>query len=315
MKSLWKRMAGGMEKTRNRLANGIEDLIKRRPKLDDSFYEELEELLIVSDVGPQLSEELVQTVRERARQERVQDGEQLTALLGRVIIELLGGPSNGDSCIPKPNPESLHVISVIGVNGVGKTTTIGKLALRYQAEGHRPLIVASDTFRAAASEQLEVWGQRAGVEIVKSQSGADPGSVAFDGIQAARSRHATVVFVDTAGRLQTNANLMGELQKIHRVLDKAHPGAPHEVLLVLDAVVGQNGLSQAQSFRDAVGVTGLVLTKLDGSARGGSILPIRRKLGTPVQWIGIGEGINDLEPFEPEAFVEALLKPTGAAIP
>jgi fused signal recognition particle receptor len=194
---------------------------------------------------------------------------------------------------------------------VGKTTTIGKLARRYQEEGHTALIVASDTFRAAASEQLEIWAQRAGVEIVRSTTGADPGAVAFDGVQAARSRGSTVVFVDTAGRLQPNKHLMAELTKIHRVLGKACPGAPHQTLLVLDAVVGQNGLSQAQVFLDAVGVTGLVLAKMDGSARGGAVLPIAHGLGTPVVWVGVGEGIEDLERFDAEAFVEALLQPTG----
>lgn len=312
MKKIWSRLTGGLSKTRDKLANGIDDLVRRHPKLDEELYEELEEILLMSDVGPELTDEIVLGLRERAKKERSTDAGELRPMLAEQIRELLARVDDHTPPVPPPDPESLHVVSLVGVNGVGKTTTLGKLAGRFQAEGHRALIVASDTFRAAAGEQLEIWAKRADVDIVRSKPGSDPGAVAFDGVQAARTRGATVVFIDTAGRLQTNTNLMAELAKIHRVLGKACPGAPHQTLLVLDAVVGQNGLSQAKTFREAVGVTGLVLAKMDGSARGGSILPIVRALGTPVLWVGLGEGMEDIEPFDAEAFVDALLKPTGS---
>ena len=202
-----------------------------------------------------------------------------------------------------------HVVLVVGVNGTGKTTSIGKLAWRYRQAGHRPVVVASDTFRAAALEQLGIWAERAGAELIRSQHGADPAAVAYDGIHAARARGFDVVLVDTAGRLQTNANLMAELTKIHRVLGRAQPGAPHEVLLVLDATTGQNALSQAKLFSDAVQVTGIVIAKLDGSAKGGILLAIADRLGIPVRYAGLGEKIDDLADFDPEEFAQALIEP------
>ena len=311
MKGLWKRLAGGLEKTRTRLADGIDDLLRRGSKLDDGFYEELEEILLAADVGPDLSREIVESLKSRARGRRIEDSQGLRPLMAEIVLEILRNAGTAGGTIPAPDPGALHVVSLVGVNGAGKTTSLAKLAHKYRGEGHTPIIVASDTFRAAASEQLEIWAQRAGVQVIRSQTGADPGAVAFDGIQAARSRGATAVFVDTAGRLQTNQNLMAELEKIHRVLGKACPGAPHEVLLVLDAALGQNGLSQARSFLGAVGVTGLILTKLDGSAKGGAILPIARDLGTPVLWVGLGERLEDLDPFDAEGFADALLRPTA----
>jgi fused signal recognition particle receptor len=307
-----RRIAGGLEKTRRRVADRVEELFRRGGKVDEALFEELEEILIAGDVGPELSVALVDRLRDRVRRGGLADPSELRPLLAEEILRVVGQRAPSGPPVPPPREGTLHVVSFVGVNGVGKTTTIGKLAHRYVKAGHRPLVVASDTFRAAASEQLEIWARRAGVDLVRGRTGADPGAVAYDGVQAARARGATALFVDTAGRLQTNRNLMAELQKIHRVLGKACPGAPHEVLLVLDAVVGQNALSQARQFRDAVGVTGLVLTKLDGTARGGAVLPILHEMELPILWVGVGEGLEDLEPFDPEAFVEALLRPTSA---
>jgi len=256
----------------------------------------------------------------------VRDPMEARGLLREVMVETLSkgaAPSSPQprpsSPQPQPDPQpseasvagtgSPHVVLVVGVNGTGKTTSIGKLAWRYRQAGHRPVVVASDTFRAAALEQLGIWAERAGAELIKSQHGADPAAVAYDGIQAARARGFDVVLVDTAGRLQTNANLMAELSKIHRVLGKAQPGAPHEVLLVLDATTGQNALSQAKLFSDAVQVSGILIAKLDGSAKGGVILAIADRLGIPVRYAGLGEKIDDLEDFDPEGFAEALLEP------
>ncbi|MCK4304471.1 MAG: signal recognition particle-docking protein FtsY, partial [Candidatus Eisenbacteria sp.] len=259
-------------------------------------------------------------LRELASERGVTEASEGQGLMEEVITGILttgmaatpdgsgpGGVQEHD--LPGSRGGQPRVVLVVGVNGCGKTTSIGKLAWRSKQEGLKPLVVACDTFRAAALEQLDIWANRAGAEIIRSQSGSDPAAVAFDGVRAGQARGAGVVFVDTAGRLQTNANLMGELSKIRRVIGKAQPGAPHETLLVLDATVGQNALSQVRHFSDAAGVTGILLAKLDGSAKGGVILAVSNKLGVPVRYVGLGEGIEDLEEFQPVSFAKALLEP------
>ncbi len=308
--SLWKKVAQKIQKTRSVLADGIQDVFQAGVKLDDQLLEELEELLLVSDVGLETTTEIIERLRKLARERSVEDAEGARELLREVVSEILAqGRSEQD--VSEPEAGRPKVILMVGVNGAGKTTSIGKLAHRYAAEGRKPLVVACDTFRAAALEQLDVWAERAGADIVRSQSGADPASVAYDGVLAGQSRGAGVVFVDTAGRLQTNQNLMAELAKIRRVIAKAQPDAPHETLLVLDATVGQNALSQTKSFSEAAGVTGIVLAKLDGSAKGGVILAVSSQLGVPVRYVGLGEKIDDLEEFRPEEFARALVDPLG----
>jgi fused signal recognition particle receptor len=298
-----------MRKTRAVFGEGLQQVFQRSGGLDAGFYDELEEVLLGADVGLETALALRQRFEARVRAAGVSEPAAAREVLGEVVAETLAKAA-GDGAPPQGSP---HVILIVGVNGVGKTTSIGKLAWHYQQAGVRPLVVASDTFRAAALEQLSIWAQRAGAELIRSQSGSDPAAVAYDGISAARARGCGVVLVDTAGRLQTNRNLMAELGKIHRVLGKAEPGAPHEVLLVLDATVGQNALSQAALFSEAVAVTGILLAKLDGSARGGVILAIAEQLGIPVRYVGLGESLEDLTPFEPETFARALLEPPGEA--
>jgi len=315
MATLWKRVADRLTKTRAVLAEGLQQVFTQHSALDDDFYQELEDVLLGADVGPETASALTERLRGRVRRDGVREPEQARRLLEEVVVETLAKGTEPAASIPPATgaaaDDGLHVILVVGVNGTGKTTSIGKLAWRYQQAGRRPIVVASDTFRAAALEQLGIWAERAGAELIRSQHGADPAAVAYDGIQAARARGCQVVLVDTAGRLQTNANLMAELAKIHRVLGKAQPGAPHEVLLVLDATTGQNALSQASLFSQAVQVTGILLAKLDGSARGGVILAIADRLGLPVRYVGLGEKIEDLADFEPEEFARALLEPVS----
>lgn len=305
--NLFEKISASLRKTRAVVADGLMQTIGARPKISPELYDDLEEVLLRADVGFETTEHLIESLRTAVREKRVVDSDQVPGLLHEIAVETLRGAVPADPVEEGPPP---RVILVCGVNGVGKTTTIGKLAHREIASGKTALIVAADTFRAAACEQLEIWGERAGADVVSSRSGADPASVAFDGVQAGLSRGADVVIVDTAGRLHSKGNLMEELAKIHRVVGRAHAGAPSEVLLVLDATIGQNGLAQAREFLDAAGVTGLVLAKLDGTARGGVVLAIARETGLPVRYVGIGEGIGDLEPFDPEAFADALLGPT-----
>ncbi len=269
----------------------------------------MEEILIAGDVGVDTTMKILDNIKRRVKQEHYESPEQLTGLLKDEIAKVLH--VNGDAPIleiklpvePKP-----YVVLVVGVNGVGKTTTIGKLAYNYQKAGYRVIVGAADTFRAAANEQLEIWAQRAGVEIIQQPQGADPAAVAFDSLSSAISKNADVVIIDTAGRLHTKINLMEELKKIKRVLDKRMPGAPHEVLLVLDASTGQNALQQVKQFTGAVEVTGLVLTKLDGTAKGGIVIAISNELKIPVKFIGVGEQIDDLQVFDRRAFVDALFE-------
>ncbi|WP_337591643.1 signal recognition particle-docking protein FtsY [Vescimonas sp.] len=270
-------------------------------KLDDDFFDNLEESLILADVGVNIATEAVNSLRNAVFSYDMKDPEQVKAELRKILLQKL---SVGDAALD--TAKSPTVILVIGVNGVGKTTSIGKLAARLKGEGKKVLLCAGDTFRAAAADQLEIWANRAGVPIVRQHEGADPGAVLFDALQAARARDVDVVLCDTAGRLHNKQNLMNELAKLRKIIDRELPEAGRETLLVLDATTGQNGLIQARSFKETAGLTGIVLTKLDGTAKGGIVIAIARELGVPVKFVGVGEGIDDLKPFDPEEFVNDL---------
>ena len=270
--------------------------------IDDDFYDELEESLILSDMGMDTTLKAVEELKRRVKSEKLKDKEEVRNCLRRVLQDMLTVGDQGLDLSTRPS-----VILFIGVNGVGKTTTIGKLAATLKAEGKKVLLCAGDTFRAAAADQLTIWSQRAGVEIVKQHEGADPAAVVFDAVSAARARGTDVILVDTAGRLHNKQNLMNELNKISRVIDRELPECDRETLLVLDATTGQNGLIQAKQFRESAGVTGIVLTKLDGTAKGGITVAIADALQIPVKYVGLGEGIEDLRPFDAEAFVQALV--------
>ncbi len=306
------RLKQGLAKTREQVRVSVDRLVGRGP--EPVVLEELEEALLAADLGVRTVGDLMERFREQARRAGAsgsEAGPRLLTVLKETILDELR-PCEGeslDALIDKgPRP---FVILAVGVNGAGKTTTLAKLAQRMVQQGHRPLLVAADTFRAAAIEQLEIWAQRIGVDCIRHQHGADPSAVVFDGMVAARARGADVVLIDTAGRLHTKVNLMDELRKMHRVLAREMPGAPHEVLLILDATVGQNALSQAKQFREAVGVTGLALTKLDGTARGGVVVAIGRELRIPMRLIGVGERAEDLQDFHADAFVDALFAKDG----
>jgi fused signal recognition particle receptor len=294
------RLKEGLTKTRQGFVDKIETLFTGR-KVDESTLEELEEILIMSDVGTTAATGIMITLREKARTGDINDVDSVKALLKKELIGILGEPQ---PILPRSSKP--FIILTIGVNGVGKTTTIGKLASRFRAQGMSVLLAAGDTFRAAGIEQLEIWAKRADTQFVQHQKGSDPAAVAYDAVMAAQSRGTDVVIIDTAGRLHTKSNLMEELKKVKRTIEKAMPGAPHEVLLVVDGTTGQNALRQAELFNEAVGVTGIALTKLDGTAKGGIVFAIKKGLGIPVQLIGVGEGIDDLRDFNPEEFVEAL---------
>ena len=270
-------------------------------KLDDDFFDNLEESLILADVGVNIATEAVNSLRNAVFSYDMKDPEQVKAELRKILLQKL---SVGDAALD--TAKSPTVILVIGVNGVGKTTSIGKLAARLKGEGKKVLLCAGDTFRAAAADQLEIWANRAGVAIVRQHEGADPGAVLFDALQAAKARDVDVVLCDTAGRLHNKLNLMNELAKLRKIIDRELPEAGRETLLVLDATTGQNGLIQARSFKETAGLTGIVLTKLDGTAKGGIVIAIARELGVPVKFVGVGEGIDDLKPFDPEEFVNDL---------
>jgi fused signal recognition particle receptor len=290
-----------LQRTREALSGGLDRLFRGRKVVDADLLEELEELLITADIGVETSLFLIQALEDKLRRRELADVARLKAALQAEMVGLLTGPAQPDRSA-RP-----WVVLVVGVNGVGKTTTIAKLAHRDRHQGRTPLLVAADTFRAAAVEQLEIWGERVGAAVVKQRTGADPAAVVFDGLAAALARGADTVFVDTAGRLHTKVNLMEELKKIHRTAAKKIPGAPHEVLLILDATTGQNALNQARLFHEAVGVTGLILTKMDGTAKGGVALAVVHETGIPLKYIGVGEAMEDLRPFDAEAFVEAIL--------
>jgi fused signal recognition particle receptor len=298
----FERLKKGLSKTHESLVGRIDTLLLGKKKVDAETLEELEEILITADIGLTTTVELVRSLEQRLKRNELQDGEALkSALKEEMLTRLEATATTLDTGSFSP-----FVIMVIGVNGVGKTTTIGKLASKYSAEGKKVLLVAADTFRAAAVEQLEIWGQRVGIDVIRHKHGADPAAVVFDGCKAAVARRADILIVDTAGRLHTKVNLMEELKKIRRVIGREVPGGPHETLLVLDASTGQNALSQAKVFKEAADVTGIALTKLDGTAKGGIIVAICSEFKIPVRYIGIGEGVEDLREFDPEQFVQAL---------
>jgi fused signal recognition particle receptor len=290
-------------KTRTGLVDGVRSVLGARPKLDAETIEDLEAILIQADIGVDTATELLERLRESVREKQLTTGEEFVAGLKDLLFEIL---VKGDHRMTWQADSPPHVTLITGVNGSGKTTTIGKLASKLKADGKNIIIGAADTFRAAASDQLEVWADRAGVPIVKLHEGADPAAVAHDAVQAGLARKADCVIIDTAGRLHTKVNLMEELRKLNRVVSRVHPGAPHEVLLVLDATTGQNGLQQARKFTETMNVTGVVLTKLDGTAKGGIVIAIQKELGIPIKYIGVGESIDDLQPFNPREFIDAL---------
>lgn len=299
--NLWNRFRSGLRRTRERLEQGVGAVLGRSGPVDPETRDRLEEALLAADVGPATAERLIADAERRMGSEA---GLDLRHALERAAEALLGRARAGF----EPAGEGLWVALLVGVNGVGKTTLAGKLAARFAAEGRSTLLVAGDTFRAAASDQLDVWATRAGVEMVRARDGSDPAAVAHDGLAAASARGMRVALVDTAGRLHTKHNLMAELQKVARVCGRVVPGAPHHVLLVLDATLGQNGLAQAREFAKAVPVTSLAITKLDGTARGGAVLAIADQLGLPISVVGLGEGLEDWEPFDPAAFARGLFE-------
>jgi len=302
-KGFFRKLRLGLSKTRESFVGKLDRLFLGKKEITQDLLDDLEEILFTSDIGVATTQELIDSVQEKVARKELKDPDKLKAALREQMLGFLRVPKV-DHALPHPG-EPL-VIMVVGVNGVGKTTTIGKAAHRFRSMGKDVLLVAGDTFRAAAVEQLAIWGERVGATVIQQGHGADPSAVAFDGLTAAVARNVDVVIVDTAGRLHTKVNLMEELQKIHRVIGRKLPGAPHEVWLVLDATTGQNAISQARMFNQAMGVTGIVLTKLDGTAKGGIVVGISRELGIPIRFIGIGEKIDDLREFDPVDFVKAI---------
>ena len=295
---LFDRIKRGLQKTRDAFSEKIEDLVMNYRELDDDFFEELTDILIMSDVGVKTTELIIDRLKQKVRAEKIKGTDSAREAIKQIVADIM-------ACQPLPLP-SPTVLLVVGVNGVGKTTSIGKMAARFKSEGKKVIICAGDTFRAAAAEQLTVWAERAGVPIIKQHEGADPAAVVYDGVQAAKSRNADVLIVDTAGRLHNKAHLMEELKKINRVINREYPTANVKALLVIDATTGQNGLNQALMFRETAQLDGIILTKLDGTAKGGIALAIRNEMGLPVRFIGVGEKIDDLQPFDANEFAEAI---------
>ncbi|HXF26231.1 MAG TPA: signal recognition particle-docking protein FtsY [Bryobacteraceae bacterium] len=300
--TLLEKLKSGVQKTREGLVSRIEEAVSGRKTIDADLLEELEYTLISADIGVATTQEILDRIRERVDRKLVGDASELRNLIREYLLEVL--QTNDRPLAYVENPPA--VIMLVGVNGAGKTTTIGKLAAHLKGEGRSVLLCAADTFRAAAIEQLEVWGERTGIQVIRQNTGSDPSAVMFDALSAAKARQTDYVIIDTAGRLQTKTNLMAELEKMRRTASRVIPGAPHEVLLVLDATTGQNGLEQARKFTESSGVTGIVLTKLDGTAKGGVVVAIARELGLPIRFIGVGEKIDDLLPFDPERFIDSL---------
>jgi fused signal recognition particle receptor len=301
-RGMFRRLRARLSRTREVLSGGLDRLLLGRKEVDAALLDELEELLITADLGVETTLFLVQALQEKLKRRELGDVDRLKAVLKDEMVALLQGPP------PREISSRPWVTLLVGINGVGKTTTIAKLANRDRRQGLAPLLVAADTFRAAAVEQLEIWGERVGAQVVKQKTGSDPAAVVFDGLTAALSRGVDTVYVDTAGRLHTKVNLMEELKKIFRTAAKKIPDAPHDVILVLDATTGQNALSQARLFHEAVGLTGIILTKMDGTAKGGVALAVAHETGIPLRYIGVGEGMEDLRPFDAEAFVAAILE-------
>jgi len=300
--SLLDRLKSGIQKTRSGLMEKLEDAVSGRKEINADVLEEVEYALITADIGANTTAEILERIRQRVERHQLGDITEIKALIREHLLEIL-------EATERPLPQVAQppvVIFVVGVNGAGKTTSIGKLTRRLQSEGRSVLLCAADTFRAAAIEQLEVWAQRTGAEIIKQQTGADPSAVAFDAVQAAKARKVDYVIIDTAGRLHTKTNLMAELEKMRRTVSRVIPDAPHEVLLVIEATTGQNGLEQARKFTETSSVTGIILTKLDGTAKGGVVVAISRELNLPIRYVGVGEQLDDLLPFDPAQFVSSL---------
>ena len=300
----FERLKTGLKKTKEGLVGRIDALVLGKKEIDADTLEELEEILITSDIGVKTTVELIRTLEQRLGRNELKDGDALRSALKEEIYNRL----HTHHCRLEMSGKTPFVLLVIGVNGVGKTTTIGKLAARFNSEGKKVLLAAADTFRAAAAEQLVAWGDRSGVDVIRHQEGADPSAVVFDACKAAVARNVDILIVDTAGRLHTKVNLMEEMKKIRRVIGREIPDAPHETLLVVDAATGQNALSQARLFKEAAGVTGIALTKLDGTAKGGIVVAVSHEFGLPVRYIGVGEAIDDLRDFDPQEFTEALFQ-------
>ena len=299
---LFERFQKAVQSTKSSLVTRVEEIVRGRTEIDEALLEKLEEVLIAGDVGLATTQEVLEAVRQQVRRGQLQDAAELKSAVKAQLLNILRQTSDG-------RPRSVDppaVILVVGVNGTGKTTTIGKLAYQLGSEGKKVLLCAGDTFRAAAVEQLEIWGQRTGCEVIKQRPGADPSAVLFDALTSAKARHFDCVIADTAGRLHTKVNLMAEMEKMRRTSQRVVPGSPHEVLLILDGTTGQNGLQQARQFTEHAGVTGIVLTKLDGTAKGGVVLAIARELKLPIRYVGVGEQKEDLLPFDPEQFIESL---------
>jgi fused signal recognition particle receptor len=301
---LFDKLKSGLSKTRDNVVGGIEKAVYGKTEIDAALLDDLEEALISADLGAETAATIVKNVKEKLQRKGLSNA--FAPLVQKEIKESVRDILRRDAGTFRGGEKTLSVYLFVGVNGTGKTTTIGKLSAKFKSEGKKVILAAADTFRAAAAEQLVLWGERAGIDVIHHKSGADPGAVVFDAIAAARAREADILLVDTAGRLQTKTNLMEELKKINRVIERELPGEPSEVVLVLDATTGQNALSQAKLFNEAVGVTGIVLTKLDGTAKGGIIVAIAAELGIPVKMIGVGEKQEDLQPFNPDEFADAL---------
>ena len=294
----FQRLKQGLTKTRGGLTDKVDELVKNTREVDDDFYDELTDILILADVGMAATTDIMDKLRARVEQQKIKDADKAKEVFKQILVEEMN--------IPRPNLRWPMVMFVVGVNGVGKTTTIGKLALRFQEIGRSVMLAAADTFRAAADEQLAVWAERAKVPIIRGQEGGDPASVVYDAVQSAKARKTDLLIVDTAGRLHNKKNLMDELSKMRRIIDREYPEAEMRCMLVLDATTGQNGIQQAKQFKEAAEINGIVLTKLDGTAKGGVAIAIRKELNIPVWYIGVGEGIDDLQAFDAKEFVNAL---------
>ncbi|WP_170007031.1 signal recognition particle-docking protein FtsY [Bacillus fonticola] len=303
--SVTEKFKDGLTKTRDNFTGKVNDLVSRYRKIDEDFFEELEEILIGADVGFDVVMTLVEQLKTEVKRRNIQDPREVQEVISEKLVDIYEAGDDTSSTL-QMNEDGLTVYLIVGVNGVGKTTTIGKLANHFKSQGKSVVLAAGDTFRAGAIEQLEVWGERVGVPVIKQGEGSDPAAVMYDAVQAARARGADVLLCDTAGRLQNKVNLMNELSKVKRVIEREVPGAPHEVLLVLDATTGQNALVQAKLFNETTNVSGIVLTKLDGTAKGGIVLAIRHELHIPVKFVGLGEQMDDLQPFQAEHFVYGL---------
>lgn len=301
--NLFEKLKSGLSKTKDNLTDKVSEVLNLAVKIDEELYEELEEILITADIGVDTSLDIIERVKNKVKEKKIKDPKEVYTCLKEVLVEVLCEDNNEEEISPKTTP---HVMLIIGVNGAGKTTSIGKISSKLKGDGYKVVMAAADTFRAAAIDQLEVWSNRAGVDIIRHQEGSDPGAVVFDAIQAAKARKADVLICDTAGRLHNKKNLMNELEKINRIIDREYSEANKETLLVLDATTGQNALQQAKQFTEVCPIDGIILTKLDGTAKGGVVIAIKHQLNIPVKFIGVGEGIEDLQEFNADSFVEAL---------